>query len=97
MNNNTPPKIRLTYGKEDLYSKSASLVPAFTARWHSFCKYFFTAKSNNKMKQTKSSIKEETTHLHLKKKIPTTTKSRSKATKSQNHLKKEQKTDTPSL
>jgi hypothetical protein len=42
------------------------------------------------MKQTNLSIKEETTRLHLKKKIPTTRKSRSKATKSQNHLKKEQ-------
>jgi hypothetical protein len=42
------------------------------------------------MEQTNPSIKEEAIRLHLKKKIPATRKSRSKATKSQNQLKKKQ-------
>ncbi len=43
-------------GKEDLYSKLASLVPNFAARWHLFCKYFFTPEINSKMKQTKATM-----------------------------------------
>jgi hypothetical protein len=39
----------------------------------------------------------ETTRVHLKKKIPTTRKTRSETIKSPNHLKKEQNTDTLSL
>jgi hypothetical protein len=54
MNDISPPTIQLTYGKEDLYSRSASLVPKFAARWHSFYEYFFTSEINNKMKQTKA-------------------------------------------
>jgi hypothetical protein len=39
--------------KEDLYSKYASVVPNFAARWHLFCKYFFTPEINNKILQQK--------------------------------------------
>ncbi len=60
MNDITPPPTTwLTYGKEDLYSKSASLVPNFAARWHSFCKYFFTAKINNKWNKPNHPLKKK--------------------------------------
>ncbi len=39
--------------KEDLYSRSASSVPNFAARWHLFSKHFFTSKINHNTKQTK--------------------------------------------
>ena len=42
-------------GKEDLYSKFASLVPSFAARCHLLCKSF-TPEINNKMKQTKATL-----------------------------------------
>jgi hypothetical protein len=90
MNDTTPPNEMTHICKEDLYSRSASLVPNFAARWHLFCKHFFTSKINHNTKQTKEPTVQKITHLHLKKKVPTTRKSRSKATKSQNHLKKEQ-------
>ncbi len=56
MNNITPPNDMTHIGKEDLYSKSASLVPIFAARCHSFRKYFFTQETNNKMIQTATMI-----------------------------------------
>ncbi len=93
----TPPHMWLTYGKEDLYSKSASLVHNFAARRHLFCEYFFTKEINNKMIQQKQQLYIETTRLHLKKKIPTTRKSWSKVIKNPNQLNKEQNTDTLSL
>jgi hypothetical protein len=85
------------YSKEDLYSRFASLVPSFAARCHLFCGYFFTPEINNRMKQNESTIVYETTHLHLKKKIPTTRKIQSQTIKSQNQLKVEQNKDTLSL
>ncbi len=42
--------------KEDLYSRSANLVPNFAARWHLFCKHFFTSKINHNTKQTKEPV-----------------------------------------
>jgi hypothetical protein len=84
-------------GKEDLYSKFASLVPSFAARWHLFCNYFLTPEIDNKMKQTKQHGYIETTRLHLKKKIPATRKIQSQVIKTPNHLKIEQNTNTLSL
>ena len=46
---NHPPIAKKTYTE-----KAASLVPNFAARWHSFCKYFFTPEINNQRKQTET-------------------------------------------
>jgi hypothetical protein len=67
------------------------LVPNFAARWHSFCKYFFTSEINNKMKQTKAPTYIKSTHLHLKKKIPTTENPGQKQQKIKTTLRKNKK------
>jgi hypothetical protein len=95
--NNAPPHDMTHISKEDLYSKYAGVVPSFATRCHLFCKYFFTLEINNQLKQSKTTIIYRNYPLHLKKKIQTTKKSRSKAIKRPNPLKKEQNTDTPSL
>jgi hypothetical protein len=58
---------------------------------------FLHSRNQQQNDTTKQQLYIETTRLHLKKKISTTKKPQSKAIKSQNHLKQEQKTDTPSL
>jgi hypothetical protein len=54
--NNTPPQdmSHPSVVKKTYTAGTASLVPNFAARWHLFCKYFFTPEINNKMKQTKA-------------------------------------------
>jgi hypothetical protein len=37
--------------KKTYAEKAAKLVPNFAARWHSFCKYFFTPDINTQRKQ----------------------------------------------
>jgi hypothetical protein len=51
---NTTPN-QFVYSKEDM-SHIAKLVPDFAARWHLFCKYFYTPEINNKMIQTEATI-----------------------------------------
>jgi hypothetical protein len=59
---------------------------------------FLHSKNQQQDDTTRATITRlETTRLHLKKKIPTTRKSRSEVIKNPNQLKKEQNTDTLSL
>jgi hypothetical protein len=51
----TPLQDQIIYSKEDI-SYIAKLVPNFAARWHLFCKYFFTPEINNQIKQTKATM-----------------------------------------
>ncbi|MFN9981469.1 MAG: hypothetical protein ACK53Y_16210, partial [bacterium] len=53
MNDTTPPHEMTHICKEDLYSRSASLVPNFAARWHLFCKHCFTTIIKPNTKQNK--------------------------------------------
>jgi hypothetical protein len=83
--------------RRPLQKKSASLVPNFAARWHSFCEYFLASEINIKMKQTTAPKVYIINPFTPLKEDSNNGKSRSKATKSQNHLKEEQKTNTSSL
>ena len=58
---------------------------------------FLHCRNQQQNDTTKQQLYIETTRLHLKKKIPATRKSQSKAIKSQNHLKQEQKNGHPVL
>jgi hypothetical protein len=58
---------------------------------------FLHSRNQQQNDPTKQQLNIETTRSHLKKKIPTTRESQSKAIKSQNHLNQEQKNGHPVL
>ncbi len=53
-NNNTTPRYESSTAKKTSKTKTATLVPNFASRWHSFCKYFLTPEINNQRIQTEA-------------------------------------------
>ncbi len=46
--------MKKSYAKKTYQTKAAQIVPVSAARWHSFCKYFFTPEINNQSRQTQA-------------------------------------------
>ncbi len=94
MNINTTPRYDSHMAKRTPTAKTESLVPNFAARWHSFCKYFFTLEINNQKKQTKHQQYIKTTRLHSNRKFRPIRRNQSKVMKSSHQL-KQKKTQKP--